>query len=99
MMVIPEVRAQAGASLHSEVMARRAAMELAGAYRRLELARVELMHAATARRAVELLREKQREEWRREQLHAEAAQVDEAATQMFIRSGASTRFGEQGGEA
>ena len=95
MVVIPEVRAQAGASLHLEAMARQAAMELAGAYRRVERARLDLMHAATARRAVELLREKRLEEWRQDLLHAEASRVDEVAMQQFIRS----RAQEQGGEA
>lgn len=94
MVVIPEVRAQAGASLHLEARARQAAMELAGAYRRVERARLELMRAATERRAVELLREKRREEWRMERLHVEAAQVDEVATQQFIRNRANAEGGE-----
>ncbi len=94
MVVIPEVRAQAGASLHMEAKARQAAMALAGSYKRVERARVDLLHAATARKAVELLRARQHEEWRREALHAEAAQVDEAATQQFVRKMRQ----EQGGE-
>ncbi len=85
MVVIPEVRAQANASLHMEAKARQAAMTLAGAYKRMEHARAELLRAATARRAVELLRDRWHEEWRQSQRRADAAQVDEAGTQMYIR--------------
>jgi flagellar protein FliJ len=94
-VIIPEVRAQASASLHMEARARQAAMTVAGAYRRVERARAELLQAATARKAVDLLREKRFEEWRQEQLHADAAQVDEAGTQLYVRK----HLEEQGGEA
>ncbi len=85
MVVIPEVRAQANASLHMEAKARQAALALAGAYKRMEHARSELLRAATARRAVELLRDRWHEQWRQSELRADAAQVDEAGTQMYIR--------------
>lgn len=85
MVVIPEVRAQANASLHMEAKARQAAMALAGAYKRLEHARAELLKAATARRAVELLRDRWHEEWRQEERRADAARVDEAGMQLYIR--------------
>ncbi|HMN42371.1 MAG TPA: flagellar FliJ family protein [Phycisphaerales bacterium] len=85
-VVVPEVRMQAGASLHMSAQARLAALELAGVYRRLERARQDLLKAATDRRAVELLKEKRREEWRVEQNRAETKAVDEAATQGYVRS-------------
>ncbi len=95
MVVIPEVRAQASASIHLEAKARLAAMELAGAYKRLERARQELLQAATAKKAVELLKERRFDEWRKERSRVEASMTDEAATQQFIRE----RGASQGGEA
>ncbi len=74
------VRLQAGASLHAQARAQRLALQLAGVYRRLEGARAELLRAATSRRAVELLRERQFERWKREQDRREAGEVDEIAT-------------------
>lgn len=85
MVVIPEVRAQASASIHLEAKARLAAMELAGAYKRLERARQELLQAATAKKAVELLKERRFQEWKDERNRFEALATDEAATQQFIR--------------
>ena len=85
MVVIPEVRAQANALLHMEAKARRAAMTLAGAYKRLGHARADLLLAATDRRAVELLRDRWLEEWRQEERRADAARVDEAGTQLYVR--------------
>jgi flagellar export protein FliJ len=85
MVVIPEVRAQANASLHMEAKARQTAMALAGAYKRLEYARAELLRAATDRRAVELLRDRWHEEWRQAERRADAARVDEAGMQLYVR--------------
>lgn len=85
-VVVPDVRLQAGASMHMAAQARLAALELAGVYRRLERARQDLLKAATDRRAVELLREKRHEEWRMERERAETKAVDEAATQGYVRS-------------
>lgn len=95
MVVIPEVRAQANASLHMEAKARQAAMALAGAYKRLEHARAELLKAATARRAVELLRDRWHEEWQQAERRAEAAKVDEAGMQLYVRR----QLHEQGEES
>lgn len=83
---VPEVRFQAGASLHLAAQAQRAALELAGVYGRLELARAELLKAATARKAVELLRERRLEEWRRDLARREAAAVDDLATTAHARA-------------
>jgi flagellar FliJ protein len=82
---VPEVRMQAGASLHLVAQAQRVALELSGLYRRLELARGELLRAATARKAVELLKEKRLAEWKAAVDRADAAAVDEVATMAFVR--------------
>lgn len=81
------VRLQAGASLHAQATAQRMALQLAGVYRRLEAARAELMRATTARKAVETLRERQYERWKREQNRREAAMLDELATMKAARAG------------
>ncbi len=47
--------------------------------RRLEAARGELLRAAAARKAVELLRERQREQWRQEMGRREIADLDDIA--------------------
>ena len=94
LVIVPEVRAQAGASLHMEARARQTALELAGAYKRLERGRQELAKAAAARKAVELLKERRYEEWRQDQFRAETSLVDEAATQQFVRRGRETPEGE-----
>jgi flagellar export protein FliJ len=95
LVIIPEVRAQAGASVHMEAKARQTAIELAGAYKRLERARQELAKAAAARRAVDLLKERRFEEWRQAGLRADAALVDEAGTQQFIRERRMNQGNEQ----
>jgi flagellar export protein FliJ len=93
-VAIQDVRLQAGASLHLATRARLAALELAGVYQRLERAREELLKAARARRAVELLRERRHEEWKQEASRAEGRFVDEVATQGFIRRGGAMEGGE-----
>lgn len=94
-VAIQHVRLQAGASLHLATRARLSALELAGVYQRLERARAELLAAARARRAVELLKERRHAEWKQDMNRAEGLLVDEVATQGFIRK----RNGEEGGEA
>lgn len=85
-VVIPEVRAQAGAALHYEARARQAAIALSGAHQRLQRARADLLHAATERRAAELLRDRAYEEWRVQQARTDTRRTDEAAMQMHARS-------------
>lgn len=82
------VRMQAGASLHLVALAQRAVMRLAGVHQRLEQARQKLIEATTARRAVELLRERQYEAWRREQDRRENTVLDEL---VVMRSAAMAR--------
>lgn len=71
------VRLQANASLHLHAKAQHAVLELAGVHRRLETARAELLAAATARKAVDLLKQRQHEQWRTEQVRKGQAEIDE----------------------
>lgn len=79
------VRLQAGASLHAEARAQRLAIQLAGLYKRLEAARSALREATTRRRAVDLLRERRREEWAAGERRAEARELDDLSTMRFAR--------------
>lgn len=81
------VRAAASASLHLGVRAQRAAMELAGTLKRLESARADLLRAAADRKAVQLLKDRELEAFRREQLKREAAALDELVVMHHGRPG------------
>ena len=72
-------RWQAAASMRLLNAARRAALELAGVYKRIETARADLLEAAKRRKAVELLKERRYEEWRQTEARRELAAVDELA--------------------
>jgi flagellar FliJ protein len=74
------VRLQANASLHAQLSTQRLALQLAGLYHRLDAARKELREAATRRRAVELLKQKRFDAWKREQHRLETNELDEIAT-------------------
>lgn len=76
-VIITDVRLQANASLHLSLQAQRVALELAGAYKRVELARTHLLEATTARKAVEVLKDRRHQEWKHEQSRREFAQLDE----------------------
>lgn len=71
------VRLQASASLGLLGKAQRAVFELAGVHRRLDAARLDLLRAATRRKAVEALRDRRLEAWKREQKRREDAALDE----------------------
>lgn len=73
------VRMQAGASLAMIGQASRGVYALAGVIKRLEVARSDLLRAATARKAVETLRERRYEAWLEEQKARESATLDEMA--------------------
>ena len=73
------VRFQAGAVMAAMGRAHALAIELAGVLKRLEAARAELLRAAAARKAVELLRDRQREEWRMEMGRREILELDDIA--------------------
>ncbi len=72
-------RWQAGASRRLVAAAQRAALELAGVYKKIEIARAELLEATKRRKAVELLRERRFEEWKQGEARREMASVDELA--------------------
>jgi len=84
---LQRVRMQAGASLHLVARAQRAVLELAGAHRRLEAARLELLRASIRRKAVESLRDRRLEEWRRAEKSREAAVLDELMVMRAARPG------------
>ncbi|MEL6741722.1 MAG: flagellar FliJ family protein [Planctomycetota bacterium] len=71
------VRVQASASLGVLARAQAAVVRLAGVYERLDRARLELLEAATARRAVELLRDRRLEAWKRDELRREQLVLDD----------------------
>lgn len=78
-------RQQAAAALRLMVSAQRTAVELAGVLRRLEGARAELLEASKRRKAVDLLRERRLEEWKRDIDRRELAAVDELAVMRAAR--------------
>ena len=73
------LRGQANASLVGMRDAQRVVLELAGIHRRLQSVMAELRAASRDRRAVEILKERRFEEWRREQDRREQAELDEIA--------------------
>lgn len=72
-----EVRLAAGASLHGLVRLQRAAIELAGAHQKLGKARHVLLRAAVDRKAVELLRTRERAEHLRRMARRESDELDD----------------------
>jgi flagellar biosynthesis chaperone FliJ len=87
---IAGARAAAADMLHLNLRAQRTALELAGSIRRCESARAALTRAMAARRALELLREKAREEYRQSLLRAEAAALDELTVMRHGRTDDAT---------
>lgn len=79
------VRLQAGASLHLVAKAQHAVVQLAGLFKRLEAARLELVRATTRRKAVEVLKERRYEQWREEQRRRENAALDELSVMRASR--------------
>ena len=73
------VRMQANASLALMRDAQRTVLELAGLHRRLQEARRILTDASVKRRAIELLRDRRFQEWRRHHVRREQAAQDELA--------------------
>lgn len=71
------VRLQAAASLHLVAKAQHTVVRLAGLFKRLDAARLELVKATTRRKAVEVLKERRYEQWRDEQTRRENAALDE----------------------
>ena len=80
------VRLAANASLHGVVELQRAAIDLAGLGQRLGRARAELLRATVARKAVELLKTRRYEAWKRERDRRENAELDDL---VVMRHGAA----------
>ncbi len=83
---LQSVKMQAGATLGHHLDAHRAVLELAGVFKRLESAREELVQAAAARKAVELLKERAFEEYTQELNTREARELDELAVMRHART-------------
>jgi hypothetical protein len=81
---------QAARSLFAVGEASRAVFKLGGTMKRLDAARGELLRAATARKAVEALRERRYEVWLDEQKRREDAALDEMAVIRGSRTQANT---------
>ena len=79
------VRLQASAALSLETQTQRLAIELAGVLKRLDEARERLLEAAKDRKAVEHLKAKRFEAWKREQNRREAAEQDDLVTSRAAR--------------
>ena len=79
------VRFQAGAAVVLRTRTQQLVLQLAGLHKRLERAREELRQAVAARKAVDLLRERRLDEWKREQTRREAMMLDELATMRAVR--------------
>jgi flagellar protein FliJ len=82
---VTAVRLQAAASVQVMRQAQRMVLELAGVHTRLEAARAELIAAAKARRAIELLKEQRFARWKSRIDKAETAALDELAVQRAAR--------------
>lgn len=80
------VRMQAGAAMAAMGRANHLALELAGVLKRLAAAREDLLRAAAARKAVELLRDRQHEQWRIEAGRREIADLDDIAAGLRARA-------------
>jgi flagellar biosynthesis chaperone FliJ len=72
-------RRQGAATLGKIREAQQAAIKLAGVLKRLDSARLDLLEAARERKAVELLRDRRYEAWKRDQMCRETAESDELA--------------------
>lgn len=84
-VALRDARMQAAAAFSLDTRARQEVLRLAGLHKRLEAARAELLRAATARKAVELLRDRRWEAWKHEQSRLESAQADELAVMSAAR--------------
>ncbi|MBL4810529.1 MAG: flagellar export protein FliJ [Phycisphaerales bacterium] len=78
-------RLQANAALHNRFQAQRTVLELAGVHHLMERAREELAHAAARRKAVELLRDRQREAHDLEQKRRESIELDDMSVMRHAR--------------
>lgn len=83
LVAVESVRLDANAALHDGLNIQRAAIELSGVYQKLQAARVALLQAVVARKAVEALKTRRFEAWRAEQKRREDRELDDL---MVMRS-------------
>lgn len=79
------VKLQAGASLKHNFDAQRAVLELASVHRKLQAERAELARRSAQKKAVELLRDQQRDAFEREQARRETLELDEMSVMRHAR--------------
>lgn len=79
------IRQQAATAQRQRVNAERLAVELAGVLSRVKTARERLVQASSARRSMELLRERRHEEFVAEINRKEAAELDDVANARAFR--------------
>lgn len=79
------VRLQSHASLHATASLQRLAARLGGVLQKLERARAGLLRATADRKAVELLRQRRFEAWKRGEDKKEAASVDDMVNARVAR--------------
>jgi len=84
-----DVRLQAGASLTVTAQAQADVLQLAGIHKRLEAERARLLEATRARKAVERLKERRYEQWKRAIDRKEAAELDDLASGRAAREAAA----------
>ncbi len=76
---IEQIRLRANSSLRVTTQAQRAAVELAGVYKRLGSARELLKEKVVSRKAVQMLKSRQHERWQQDQNRVHNAAMDEIA--------------------
>ncbi len=74
------IRAQAAMSMQLDAQTRRLVLVLAEVYRRIERARAELLEARTRAKAIDRLRDRRYEDWRRALSKRETAANDDLTT-------------------
>ncbi|MHC4976366.1 MAG: flagellar export protein FliJ [Planctomycetota bacterium] len=77
MVDLRAARLQAGASMRCLQQSQLLVLQLAGVHSRLETARGALMEATSARKAVELLRDRAHERWKKDQDRRETSELDD----------------------
>ena len=82
---MPIMRDHAASTVQLMRLADRIVLQLAGLHRQIEQARAKLIEATKRRRAVEILRERRFEQWKRDLERAEDAALDELAVQQAAR--------------
>lgn len=79
-------RLQANAALSNRFSAQKAVLELAGVHTQIERVRQDLAQASARRKAVELLRDRQREAFESEQRRRESSELDDISVMRFARN-------------